>query len=158
MFQVAGNHTLDAPRAEVWPRIFDPSTLMNLIPGCDDLEETSPGTYVAHIHVGFAGITGIYRSEVRILEQSPPERCSFFGELSGPTGIASGNAAFRLDAAGEATQVSYEITGQISGALARLPPHMLEGAIGALIKRGLSMLNEQILEEGRGLGSRRRRH
>jgi kynurenine formamidase/carbon monoxide dehydrogenase subunit G len=144
MINVDGIYSLDAPRESVWPRIFDPNSLMNLIPGCQGLEQISPNEYHGKIRIGFASISGEYTTFVRILEQTPPAHCSFEGEVSGPTGIAKGNALFNLEEVNGKTTIHYQTNALITGALASLSPRFIEGAVKTLVQLGLSTLNKQI--------------
>ena len=144
MIKVEGTYSLDAPREMIWPHIFDPNSLMKLIPGCQGLEQVSPDEYLGKIRIGFASISGEYTTFVRILEQVPPERCSFEGEVSGPTGIAKGDATFSLEEVDGKTTIHYQTNALITGALASLSPRFIEGAVKTLVQLGLSTLNKQI--------------
>lgn len=144
MISVDGTYNLDAPREIVWPNIFNPNTLMKLIPGCQGLEQVSPTEYKGNIRVGFASISGEYNTFVRILDQAPPEHCAFEGEVSGPTGIAKGDASFSLEEVDGKTVISYQTNALITGALSSLNPRFIEGAIKTLVQLGLSSLNKQL--------------
>jgi len=144
MIKVDGTYSLDAPRELIWPHIFDPNSLMNLIPGCQGLEQISPNEYRGKIRIGFASISGEYTTFVRILDQAPPELCSFEGEVTGPTGIAKGDASFSLEEVDEKTIIRYQTNALITGALASLSPRFIEGAIKTLVQLGLSSLNKQL--------------
>jgi carbon monoxide dehydrogenase subunit G len=144
MIRVDGTYSLNAPRELVWPHIFDPNSLMKLIPGCQGLHQISPNEYQGAIRVGFASISGEYDTYVRILDQTPPGYCTFEGEVDGPTGIAKGDATFTLEEVEQKTIINYQANALISGALAKLNPRFVEGAIKTLILLGLSALNKQL--------------
>jgi kynurenine formamidase/carbon monoxide dehydrogenase subunit G len=144
MIHITGSYPIHAPIELVWPRIFDPAALMSLIPGCQQLTEAGPGEYMGQIQVGVASISGVYDTLVRVVEQDPPQHCRFQGEVSGPTGVISGQAAFSLKEVEENNLIEYEADALITGSLARLNPRFIEGVIQALIKMGLSRLDEQL--------------
>jgi 2-furoyl-CoA dehydrogenase large subunit len=146
MIQIAGSHTLEAPQEVVWPRIFDPSTLMALIPGCQQLEQAGAGIYRGRIQVGIAAVGGAYDTLVQVVDQEPPRYCRFAGEVSGPTGMITGEATFTLAEAEPGCLVEYRAQALITGALAKLSPRLVEGVVQTLIKVGLANLNRQLRE------------
>jgi kynurenine formamidase/carbon monoxide dehydrogenase subunit G len=144
MIHIAGNYTLEAPREKVWPRIFDPNALMSLIPGCQKLEQVSPGEYRGQIQVGVASVSGVYDTYVRVVRNEPPAHCHFKGEVSGPTGTIQGEASFTLKEVEQKNLVEYQAQALITGALAKLNPRFIEGVVNSLIKLGLASLNRQL--------------
>lgn len=145
--KVTGSYTLDAPRTDVWPHIFDPAELASLIPGCQRLEQVSPDEYRGQFMVWLSAINGTYETTVRVLEREEPERCRFAGDVTGPTGRVSGTAAFALADSGEQTLLTYEAQGILSGALARMSPRFVEGVAKTLINQGLDKLNRDLQAE-----------
>ena len=145
MVEIVGTYKLEASRDEVWPRIFDPTSLMSLIPGCQQLEQVGPDEYRGQIQVGIAAVSGIYDSYVRVVESDPPYRCRFEGEVSGGTGAIRGDASFTLKEVDEHNSlIEYHAKGMITGALAKLNPRFVEGGSQTLIKLGLANLNRQL--------------
>jgi hypothetical protein len=141
MVEIVGSHRLEAPIDEVWPRIFDPTSLVSLIPGCQQLEQVSPDEYRGRIQVGIAAVSGTYETYVRVVERDPPHRCRFEGEVSGATGSIKGEASFTLEEVEERNSViEYQAKGMITGALAKLNPRFVEGIAQTLIRLGLAKL------------------
>ena len=145
MVEIVGTYKLEASVDEVWPRIFDPTSLISLIPGCQQLEQVGPDEYRGQIQVGIAAVSGIYESYVRVVERDPPYRCRFEGEVSGGTGAIRGDASFTLKEVDEHNSlIKYHAKGMITGALAKLNPRFVEGVSQTLIKLGLANLNRQL--------------
>jgi len=145
MIKIAGRSQLQAPIREVWPHIFDPTSLMHLIPGCQELRQVSPDEYRGQIQVAIAAVSGTYATYVRLVESNPPHNCSFRGEVSGAAGTINGEASFTLKEVGAQTSlIEYEAKGLIVGALARLNPRYVEGIAQTMIKQGLASLNQQL--------------
>jgi carbon monoxide dehydrogenase subunit G len=145
MIRITGSHKLEAPLDKIWPRIFDPRSLMSLIPGCQQLEQVGPDEYRGQIQVGVAAVSGTYASYVRVVERDPPHRCRFEGEVSGSTGIIQGEASFTLEEVEEQDNlIEYEAEAMITGALAKLSPRFVEGVAQTLINLGLANLNKQL--------------
>jgi carbon monoxide dehydrogenase subunit G len=147
MIKITGSAFLESSREKVWPRIFDPHSLMALIPGCEDLEQLAPDEYRGKIHVGVASISGSYNVIVKIIEVSPPDRCSFVGEINGSTGTIKGDAAFTLQEVNTKSLIEYEVNALITGALAKVNPRFVEGIAKNLIKSGMARLNKQLEQE-----------
>lgn len=144
MISIAGSYRLEAPPEVLWPRIFDPRALMSLIPGCQELKQVEAGQYRGQIQIGMAAVSGTYETCVRVVEQVPPARCRFEGQVSGPTGIIKGEALFNLQKADGGSLIEYEAQAQISGALAKLSPRFIEGVVKALVQLGFANLNRQL--------------
>jgi carbon monoxide dehydrogenase subunit G len=151
MIRIEGNYTLAAPREQVWPLIFDPYSLMALIPGCQRLEQVSPGEYRGQVQVGLASVSGTYATIVKVLESQPPENCKFEGEISGPAGLIKGTATFTLLDSGEKSILKYEAQGLVTGALSKLSPRFVEGVVSSFLKIGLANLNRQVQRAAPGL-------
>jgi carbon monoxide dehydrogenase subunit G len=144
MMQIEGSYLISAPREQVWPLIFDPQALIGLIPGCQRIEQISAGEYRGKIQVGLAAVNGSYDTLIKILASQPPESCRFEGEISGPTGLVKGDATFTLmDSAGNSLLV-YHAQAIVTGALAKLSPRFIEGAVHTCLKIGLGNLNRQV--------------
>jgi len=144
MVKITGSCELEAAREIVWPRIYDPVSLMGLIPGCQHLERTGVDEYRGQIQIGVAGISGLYDMSVRVVDQAPPAYCRFEGEVSGATGTINGQVLFQLKEVKGNSQITYEAQAIITGALAKLSPRFIEGTVKMLIKLGMASLNRQL--------------
>ncbi|GAB4541147.1 MAG: hypothetical protein Kow0063_31730 [Anaerolineae bacterium] len=147
MVEIAGSYTLEASVDVVWPRIFDVTSLVSLIPGCQKLEQVSPDEYRGQIQVGIAAVSGTYTSYVRVVEQDPlRHHCRFEGEVTGSTGRVKGEASFTLEEVEEPnnSRIEYHARGMVTGALAKLNPRYVEGVARTLINLGLANLNKQL--------------
>ena len=144
--EVSGCYVLEASPSEVWQRVFDPASLANLIPGCERLEQQSPDEYSGQMSLALPAISGSFETYVKILEQSEPHYCRLQGEITGPTGIISGVASFSLAEVDAHTQMDYQADAIISGALAKMPARFVEGVAGALLRKGLAKLNQDLAQ------------
>jgi len=59
MTKITGSYELEAAREIVWPRIYDPVSLMELIPGCQRLEKIGVDEYSGQIQIGVAGVIAV---------------------------------------------------------------------------------------------------
>jgi uncharacterized protein len=142
--KIVGSYTLAAPRDRVWPIIFDPAQLMELIPGCDQIESDGPDSYRGAITLRLPAVSGSYRMAIKILDRRAPEFCRLDGEAAGSGGSVKGQAAFTLREADGGTLVRYEGAAIIAGPLAGMNPRFVEGVAQALIRQGLGRLDAQV--------------
>lgn len=142
--KITGNYTLDGSRQDIWPLIHDPSSLVSLIPGCEQLDQISPDEYRGQVQLRLPAVTGTYTTYVKLIEDEVPRYCRFEGKVDGPAGSLSGTASFKLEPVGTQTILEYEGQAMIIGSLARLDSRFAEGLAQTLIKQGLARLNAQI--------------
>ena len=145
MTTVRGKRLLHASPGTVWLHIFDPASLARLIPGCQRLEQVSAGDYRGQVRLGIAALGGTYRTRVRVTEQREPEYCAFDGEVEGPTGTIKGKVTLALKKVGnDTTELEYEGTAMITGALATLSSRLIESAAQSLIDQGLARFSQEL--------------
>jgi carbon monoxide dehydrogenase subunit G len=141
--KIAGSYPLTAPRDRVWPIIFDPAALLDLIPGCDQIESDGPGLYRGTVTLRVPAVSGAYRMAIKILDQRAPEFCRLDGEAAGSAGSVRGQAEFILQEADGGTLVQYDGDAIISGPLAGMNSRFVEGVAQQLIRQGLRRLDAQ---------------
>lgn len=144
---VRGSRTLDAPRAVVFAAICDPTTLLGVIPGCQEIERVDDVEYRGGISLRLPGLAGTYRMIVRLVETDPPAFGRLDGEVVGALGSIKGSASFRLAEDMGRTRVEYEGHAAIGGPLARLDSRFVEGLAGSLINQGLANLDVRLQGE-----------
>jgi carbon monoxide dehydrogenase subunit G len=138
--RISGQATLDAPRESIWPLIFDPRSLLELLPGCEDVAQVASDEYRARLALRVPAVAGVYEARVRVLDSDPPASCRFEGEASGPAGRVAGNASFILAADLGGTRIDYTGDAAISGPLACMNPRFAEGIARTFINQGLAKL------------------
>jgi carbon monoxide dehydrogenase subunit G len=138
--KVNGSRLLDMKREEIWPLIFDPAMLFELLPGCDQLERISAEEYRGRMRLRIPSIAGSYQVYVKILEHQEPGLCRMAGEVSGPAGNIRGEASFTLVEEGRKTRLSYAGAALVSGPLAGMNSRFIESVAKTLISQGLGKL------------------
>ena len=141
---IAGSYDLDAPAERIWPLIFDPSELLQLIPGCEQIEQLGPGEYRGRLNLRVAAVGGTFQTTIKIIDQQPPVYARFAGEVAGPGGVIKGQATFRLTEAQPHTTLSYEGQALVTGPLGNLNARLVEGVAQTLIRQGLDKLNTRL--------------
>lgn len=142
---VTGNYTFNAPREAVWELIHSPASLIEIIPGCQSVEQISPTEYRGNIQMKLPAIVGDYTTYVKLTGFEQPDYCHFKGEVSGAPGTISGTASFNLlDEDNLQTRIEFNGQGLITGPLARLNDRFAEGIAKSLISQGLAQLDKQL--------------
>jgi uncharacterized protein len=141
---IQGHRTLDASRDTVFAAICDPDTLLAVIPGCREIEQTGDGEYRGLISLRLPGVTGTYRTVVRLVEADAPTSGRLEGEVVGSLGSIKGQATFHLTEAEGKTTVAYDGQAVIGGPLARLDSRFVEGLAGSLINQGMGSLEARL--------------
>ena len=147
MINLTGSYLFQANRRDVWPLIFDPNSLVQLIPGCQQLIQINENEYKGIIQVGIASVSGVYETYVRIVQAIPEEYCHLHGEVIGGTGTINGEAKFNLSDNGDRAFLLYEGEALITGALATLNPRFLVGVIQTLIRLGFVVFDRKLNNE-----------
>ena len=140
--KIAGQSTLDAVVESIWPLIFDSRTLLELLPGCEQLEQVAPDEYRGRMTLRVPAIAGTYEIWVKVLKYEAPSFCQIQGEATGSSGSVRGQASFTLQPDDQKTRIEYQGDAQIGGPLAGMNPRFAEGVAQMLIRQGLARLPE----------------
>jgi uncharacterized protein len=107
-------------RERIWPVFDDAERLRQVLPGCESLEPTGPGTYRGLLATRLPFLTLRADVTARLADVAAPDRLRL--ELDGrPRGLAGGFRAsipIELVAAGSSTDVHYTVDLTTSGRLA----------------------------------------
>jgi carbon monoxide dehydrogenase subunit G len=137
--RISGKASVNAPCEAIWELIFDPSALLKLVPGCDQVEQVAPDQYQA---IRVPALAGSYAILIRIMESEAPRFCRLAGNARGPSGVVQGTGTLTMLPQGKKTRINYESEIQISGPLAGMHPRFIEGVAQTLIRQGLGKLAE----------------
>ena len=140
--RISGKANVKANCEAIWALIFNPSALLQLVPGCDQVEQVAPDEYRARLTMRVPALAGKYEILIKIVESQAPRFCKLAGKARGNTGGVEGTGSFTLLAQGKQTRIDYEAEVQISGPLAGINPRFAEGVAQTLIRQGLAKLAE----------------
>lgn len=144
---VSGTCRLDAPREDVFRAICDPRILMEILPGCDEIEQVSATEYRGRITLRLPGVVGSYRTNVRLVDAEAPVRSGLEGRLEGAMGSITGRADFTLDEARGSTVLAYHGHGVVQGPLAGLDSRFAERLAESMISQGLRALDLRLARD-----------
>jgi 2-furoyl-CoA dehydrogenase large subunit len=140
--RISGKTCVNAPCEAIWALIFNPSALLQLVPGCDQVEQVAPDEYRANLTLRVPALAGSYEILIKIMESKVPRFCRLAGNARGPTGGVQGTGTFTLLPQDQQTRIDYDGEAQISGPLAGMHPRFVEGVAQMLIRQGLVKLAE----------------
>lgn len=126
--QMNDSQTIPASREAVWAALNNPDVLKQCIPGCQELEMTSPTEMTAKVVIKVGPVKASFGGKVMLSDLDPPNGYKITGEGSGGVaGFAKGGAAIQLEAVSEnETLLHYQVDSQIGGKLAQLGGRLID--------------------------------
>jgi uncharacterized protein len=126
---MTGERRIEAPRQTVWQALNDPVVLKASIPGCESLEKLSDTDMKATAAVRIGPIAARFSGAVHLSDLDPPNGYTIGGEgQGGVAGFAKGGAKVRLEDAGAATLLRYEVHAQVGGKIAQLGARLIDAS------------------------------
>lgn len=126
--QMNDSQSIPASREAVWAALNNPDVLKQCIPGCQELEMTSPTEMTAKVVIKVGPVKAAFGGKVTLSDIDPPNGYRITGEGSGGVaGFAKGGAAITLEAASaNETILHYQVESQIGGKLAQLGSRLID--------------------------------
>lgn len=124
------SRVINAPQAKVWAALNDPAMLKQCIIGCDSLEATAEGTFVAAMSVKVGPVSAKFKGKLQLEDVQPPDsyKLKFEGQ-GGPAGFANGTANVALVAeSSSSTRLDYVANAMIGGKLAQIGSRLVDAA------------------------------
>src|SRR5258705_12774681 len=120
--QMDDSQRIPASKEKVWAALNDPEVLKKCIPGCQNLEMSSPTDMTATVVFRVGPVRATFGGKVTLSDLDPPNSYRISGEGSGGVaGFAKGGATVRLESESpDVTIRHYEVDPQIGGNLAKL--------------------------------------
>ena len=126
---MTGEVLLPASREQVWAKLNDRDVLKACIPGCEQLDMTSPTEFQAVATVKVGPVKARWKGKVRLSDLDPPNSYRISGEgEGGVAGFAKGGAKVTLAEQDGGTRLSYDVEAQIGGKLAQLGQRLINSA------------------------------
>lgn len=121
-------HRIPATREQVWAALNDVATLKAAIPGCDELEATSPTSFKAKITTKVGPVKAKFKFDVTLTDIDAPNSYTINAEgQGGAAGFANGSAAVTLRTDGNDTILAYHAKANVGGKLAQLGGRLIDG-------------------------------
>lgn len=123
--KLSGEHSIAAPRQDVWDALQDPAVLARTLPGCTQLQVAGPDRYRATINAGVASVKGIYQGEVRLADIQAPDAYTLHASGAGAPGTVRAEAKVRLEEGAGATTIRYDADAVVGGMIGGVGQRML---------------------------------
>lgn len=124
-----GRYAIQAAPQKVWKGLNDPEILRVCIPGCEQLEKTSPTDFLATARLKIGPLSASFKGKVTLSDLDPPHRCKLSGEgQGGVAGFAKGDAEVVLTPEGSGTLLTYTAKASVGGKLAQIGQRLIDGA------------------------------
>ncbi len=124
-----GRYVISAAPQKVWEGLNDPAILKVCIPGCEQLDKTSPTDFVATARLKIGPLSAVFKGKVTLSDLEPPSKCRLTGEgQGGVAGFAKGGAEVTLTPEGEGTVLTYTAKASVGGKLAQIGQRLIDGA------------------------------
>jgi len=125
----SGRYVIPAPADAVWAALNDPEILKYCIPGCEEIEKSSPTDFVATATLKIGPVKARFKGKVALTDLDPPHHCTLVGEgQGGVAGFAKGEADVLLSEADDGTVLSYTAKATVGGKLAQIGQRLIDGA------------------------------
>ncbi len=137
---------ISAPIQQVWNALFDLETLKTCIPGCENLESSSPTNFHATVALKIGPMKARFGGDVAISNLNPPYSATIGGEgKAGVIGFARGSANVSLRENGaNSTILSYETSVVVGGKIAQLGGRLIESTSRKLSAQFFSKFNDRV--------------
>lgn len=141
-----GEYRVEAPRDKVWAALNDPDVLKACIPGCEEIEKTSPTSFTAKVTAAVGPVKARFTGEVTLSDLNPPESYTISGEgKGGAAGFAKGGAKVHLTEDGpSATMLRYEVNASVGGKLAQLGGRLIDGTAKRMADQFFRCFGERV--------------
>jgi carbon monoxide dehydrogenase subunit G len=115
--------------------MHDVVILREVVPGCQELEETAPGIYSGAATVGIAVIKGLYKGNIRMIEEKAPSFLRLAVEARSGHAEIKGEGTLHLDAEDGGTRWTYDGDARLAGPLAGIGQRLLPSATKSLTEQ-----------------------
>jgi carbon monoxide dehydrogenase subunit G len=124
----SGSLEVSAPLAVVWQRLTDPQFVAAAAPGVEKVEQVDASHFTVFSAVGLGAIRLPFTLEVELLEVIVLQRMTMRAQGSAPgAGVDLTKAIHLVEAAAGRTTMTWQSDCAVSGLLAGLGVHFLEG-------------------------------
>ncbi len=144
--KISGQHTIAAPREQVWEALNDLEVLARIVPGCQRLEQVGDNEFEGTLKIGIQAIKGTYHGRIRLEEITPPAHYRLVASGKGSNGVVDGVGTVDLEDQDGQTLLRYGGDAKIGGTLASVGQRLIEGTARQLINQSLKALTEQIAQ------------
>ncbi|MFN3936304.1 MAG: CoxG family protein [Gemmobacter sp.] len=143
--KMADSKEIAAPPEVVWAALFDAEVLKACVPGCESLTGTPEEGFEAAVVQKVGPVKARFTGTVTLSDIVEGQSCTISGEgKGGAAGFAKGAARVRLEPAGEATRLHYEVEANVGGKLAQLGSRIIDGFARSMADKFFEKFRETV--------------
>ncbi len=143
--EMNGSHIIPASREAVWEALNDADVLRACIPGCEELEMSSPTEMSATVVTKIGPVKAKFKGDVTLENLNPPNSYTISGEgKGGIAGFAKGGADVTLTEVPEGTQLDYNVDAKVGGKIAQLGSRLIDSTARKLADQFFTNFSEKV--------------
>lgn len=124
-----GEYRIAADLETVWRGLNDPETLARCIDGCQSMDQSGDGQFVASVKAKIGPVSATFQAQLNLEDVNPPTSYTLQANVKGgAAGFGKGTANVELREDGAATLLSYQVKASVGGKLAQVGSRLIDGA------------------------------
>lgn len=143
--ELNGQQLIPASQQRTWDSLNDPEVLKACIPGCETLERTAEGGFVATMSLRIGPVSAKFKGSLTLSDvQAPNSYTIHFDGQGGMAGFGKGSAQVGLAPAEGGTMLSYHAKAQVGGKLAQVGSRLVDAAAGKITNDFFTAFNARV--------------
>jgi uncharacterized protein len=143
--ELQGERIIPATVDQTWAALNDPEVLKSCIPGCETLERSETGGFVAVVALKIGPVSARFKGKVELTNvQAPNSYTLNFDGQGGVAGFSKGSADVALVPEGSGTKLSYQARAQVGGKMAQVGSRLIDATAGKITADFFSAFEERV--------------
>ena len=139
--ELQGRVTIAATAQQVWQALNDPEILRQCIPGCEEVQQTSPEEMQARVLLRMGPVRARFAGKVKMTDIKPLQGYTLnFEGSGGSAGFARGSSVITLTTVGDATQLDYTAQATVAGKLGQIGGRLIDASSKQLADKFFAQL------------------
>ena len=149
-----GSRTIEASPDFVWDRLNDPDVLRQSIVGCESIQVTGDGEFIASLKLKFGPVGASFDGRLSLSNIVDNRSYTILFEgLGGVAGFGRGLADVKLEHQDRGTLLVYTVEAQIGGRIARVGQRLVDSIARRMINEFFARFEAVIVAEAGGRSS-----
>ena len=145
--RIEGSFDVALPRQVVYGHLTDAGLMAECVPGCEQIEQTSPTSYRATVTIGMGSIKARFNLVIEVTRERPPERV--LSQTRGEEGsrasmLSADNEVMLMELDSATTRVTYASEVSVTGRLGKFALGVMKKKVEALGQEFAGRLRDRI--------------
>lgn len=145
--RIEGTFDVALPREAVYRHLTDAGLMAECVPGCEQIEQTSPTGYRARVTIGMGSIKARFNLVVEVTREQPPERV--LSQTRGEEGsrasmLSADNELMLIELDSATTRVTYASEVSVTGRLGKFALGVMKKKVEAMGREFADRLRDRI--------------